>query len=88
MTEKIDQMELTANEIEEMCQMTVYDDNGKHFTEMHSEEFLNKLEENGFIRIHRFNPSGKPVSFPDDWQYFLFTQKGKDAWKKYSGYED
>ena len=56
--------DLTAEEIEALGQLAERSEDGRHFTEVHSPEFLEKLEKGGWIEIIRpvHDQTGIPYS--------------------------
>jgi hypothetical protein len=66
--------DLTAEEIEILGTMTTRDESGKHFTEVHSAEFLSKLEHGGWIEIDRpVHETG--ISYSQEYWHLRVTKK-------------
>jgi hypothetical protein len=68
-------VDLTAEEIEILGTMTNRDESGKHFTEVHSPEFLEKLEKGGWIEIDR--PVHEATGIPYSQEYWHLRITGK-----------
>jgi hypothetical protein len=54
--------DLTAEEIEELGQLAERSEDGRHFTQVHAPEFLEKLERGGYINIYR--PTHETTGIP------------------------
>ncbi len=80
MAKKASIVDLIAREIREHGQLVWFtSDDGKHFTEVYSEEIIDELEKGGWIRVYRGKP-GNPN--PKEWWYALPTQQLKNLIKE------
>lgn len=67
--------DLTAEEIEALGQLAERSEDGRHFTEVHSPEFLEKLEKGGWIEIDR--PVHEATGIPYSQEYWRLRSAKK-----------
>lgn len=70
--------DLTAEEIEELGRMVQRDEAGKHFTEIHSAEFIEKLENGGYINIYRPVHEATGIPYSQEYWHLSITIKAEN----------
>lgn len=71
-------VDLTAEDIETLGTMTTKDESGKHFTEIHAPEFLEKLEKGGWIEIIRPVHDQTGIPYSQEYWRLVITEKAED----------
>jgi hypothetical protein len=70
--------DLDGDEIETLGTMTNRDESGKHFTEIHAPEFLEKLEKGGWIEIVRPTHEATGIPYSQEYWHLRVTEKTED----------